>query len=64
VTSVGCFRLYGDTNGNGVVAPVDLARLRRVLRREGDWRRWLPLFVPATAADVRRLVLFILRRWW
>jgi hypothetical protein len=51
------FRLYGDTNGNGVVDRGDLGRLRRVLRREGDWRRWRPLFVPVTASDPRRLLL-------
>jgi hypothetical protein len=49
------FRLYGATEGRGVVGRVDLARLRRVLRRQGDWRRWQPLFVPVTVADLHLL---------
>jgi len=58
VSQVRFFRLYGATTGKAVVGRVDLVRLRQVLRREGDWRRWRPLFVPVTVADLRRLLLF------
>src|SRR5262249_40549336 len=56
VSRVRFSRRYGATTGKAVVGRVDLGRLRQVLRRQGDWRRWRPLFVPVTVVDLRRLL--------
>jgi hypothetical protein len=54
------FRLYGDTNGNGRLGPVDLGRLQQVLSHEGDWQRWAPRFRPVTVGDLLQLVGWLL----
>ena len=55
LTEARFFRLYGDTNGNGLIDAVDRRRLRRLLKGDLAARRFRLLFVPATGGDLRRL---------